>query len=852
MYDTVTNSSSTTPQYTLPAQELLSYISLSPRTQVFKDSFGWFYPHDPNTKVGFENWQESISDTTVQADTTPSPLPRTLKKLPTINSSNMPSRTAEKVDGSAVAGDGRRWRLTPSGQVVDLATWDLADNIGRLKIGDVTPENGDARAPIRTPPKSKLAAAMNSINDSSPLDSSSNTSVGSSPQVPEHPISHSRGSSADTTFSSSRDSISGNALLAHPPLKSAGAPSAEAKERPHSFSGGLSSADLRRLQQVGDNDHELQMQQQWSQNQYREQNAEQLSYPSLSNQVHRPIPQQAFNYPNPQLQQANDRDDVPLDYNSAQQQRNFASVPPHVNHVVLNNVAGGPTPPQFSRPTNAVPPMNYRQTNRNFAPQGPTPQALGYAGAHTSHLSLGNTQQLYEMMLPGPPHENHPAVTRVQQQHNVFRGNHHHSASDPSAIRDVAALQLLNSNMQTFNPSMFQPGMPQAMPLYPNQYYAPQELVVQQAMAARLQAQYTGSYNVAPATPNPPIDSGVASPTSSSGATGPSANNRKLGLYKTELCRSWEEKGTCRYGAKCQFAHGEDELRKVQRHPKYKTEICKTFWVSGSCPYGKRCCFIHTELSSANTPATAGAAENTPPQPQSDGRERSNSDPDTSASISLLSRIQRSQQESSTNSTSTPVDANSSNGFQFTRPPTGSLRVDTTVLDGVSMKQNKSAYPSFASNGILLPAPEHITAKSPAPVTAGPDLGRHNLARMEIVGYPNHQKKNSTSSTTNSNPRHSFNGSDVDLNFSPSPPASGHAFGHNINDNVQPAPARGNGHVRAGSAGNWGSITRSSHLSTASAYPHATNAAGEIMSNSPWSSTELAVGSTRLHEKNWV
>ena len=54
------------------------------------------------------------------------------------------------------------------------------------------------------------------------------------------------------------------------------------------------------------------------------------------------------------------------------------------------------------------------------------------------------------------------------------------------------------------------------------------------------------------------------------------------------------------------------------------------------------------------------------------------------------------------------------------------------------MKQNKSAYPSFASNGILLPAPEHITAKSPVngPVTAGPDLGRHNLARLEIVGFP--------------------------------------------------------------------------------------------------------------------
>lgn len=49
---------------------------------------------------------------------------------------------------------------------------------------------------------------------------------------------------------------------------------------------------------------------------------------------------------------------------------------------------------------------------------------------------------------------------------------------------------------------------------------------------------------------------------------GPSANNRKLGLYKTELCRSWEEKGSCKYGEKCQFAHGEAEQRRVERHPK--------------------------------------------------------------------------------------------------------------------------------------------------------------------------------------------------------------------------------------------------------------------------------------------
>jgi len=67
----------------------------------------------------------------------------------------------------------------------------------------------------------------------------------------------------------------------------------------------------------------------------------------------------------------------------------------------------------------------------------------------------------------------------------------------------------------------------------------------------------------------------------------------KQNLYKTELCRSFCETGSCRYGHKCQFAHGEHEVRPVMRHPKYKTEICKTFSNTGNCPYGNRCRFIH-------------------------------------------------------------------------------------------------------------------------------------------------------------------------------------------------------------------------------------------------------------------
>lgn len=69
--------------------------------------------------------------------------------------------------------------------------------------------------------------------------------------------------------------------------------------------------------------------------------------------------------------------------------------------------------------------------------------------------------------------------------------------------------------------------------------------------------------------------------------------NQNSSRYKTELCRPFEENGTCKYGDKCQFAHGIHELRVLSRHPKYKTELCRTFHTVGFCPYGPRCHFIH-------------------------------------------------------------------------------------------------------------------------------------------------------------------------------------------------------------------------------------------------------------------
>ena len=85
--------------------------------------------------------------------------------------------------------------------------------------------------------------------------------------------------------------------------------------------------------------------------------------------------------------------------------------------------------------------------------------------------------------------------------------------------------------------------------------------------------------------------------------------------YKTELCRPFQENGSCKYGEKCQFAHGFPELRTVNRHPKYKTDLCRTYHSVGFCPYGPRCHFIHSlEELTAGSPNN-GQRSSTPSTP---------------------------------------------------------------------------------------------------------------------------------------------------------------------------------------------------------------------------------------------
>ena len=67
--------------------------------------------------------------------------------------------------------------------------------------------------------------------------------------------------------------------------------------------------------------------------------------------------------------------------------------------------------------------------------------------------------------------------------------------------------------------------------------------------------------------------------------------------YKTELCKNWIESGLCRYGKKCQFAHGQDELESARAaagmDEKLRTKNCRTFYKEKVCNYGSRCMFRH-------------------------------------------------------------------------------------------------------------------------------------------------------------------------------------------------------------------------------------------------------------------
>lgn len=120
----------------------------------------------------------------------------------------------------------------------------------------------------------------------------------------------------------------------------------------------------------------------------------------------------------------------------------------------------------------------------------------------------------------------------------------------------------------------------------------------------------------------------AASSENSSGTSGTeSQNSVRPSNYKTRLCMKWQQQGECAFGARCNFAHGAEEMRShhqnneaaghhAQHHAQHhtpfhaqhnsryhqptktvnenrKTRLCTKWHQYGVCPYAEKCNFAH-------------------------------------------------------------------------------------------------------------------------------------------------------------------------------------------------------------------------------------------------------------------
>ena len=62
---------------------------------------------------------------------------------------------------------------------------------------------------------------------------------------------------------------------------------------------------------------------------------------------------------------------------------------------------------------------------------------------------------------------------------------------------------------------------------------------------------------------------------------------------KTELCKNWEIYHDCYYKNECSFAHGLEDLRTDINISGSKNRLCTSFQEKGYCLFGKRCNYRH-------------------------------------------------------------------------------------------------------------------------------------------------------------------------------------------------------------------------------------------------------------------
>lgn len=175
--------------------------------------------------------------------------------------------------------------------------------------------------------------------------------------------------------------------------------------------------------------------------------------------------------------------------------------------------------------------------------------------------------------------------------------------------------------------------------------------------------------------------------------------------YKTELCRPFEEAGECKYGDKCQFAHGMQELRNLQRHPKYKTELCRTFHSVGFCPYGPRCHFVHNAEEARNHNRSVAAYHAQLAAAAAGGQSQSQAAAAAAAAVAQLQHSaallqQHQQQQQQQHQLPLSPALSMSTGSDRGSSPIGSLSLSpTTSMASFFPEQGSPTFPPTSNSG---------------------------------------------------------------------------------------------------------------------------------------------------------
>jgi len=233
-------------------------------------------------------------------------------------------------------------------------------------------------------------------------------------------------------------------------------------------------------------------------------------------------------------------------------------------------------------PSNAFSPLSFNSTNSIFSTNvNSTSTELNEQTSKNSHVS--NNNNCFKLFPPKPSESEFPSKQNSQKLPNCHIPHDSSLTFENSRKNQPAPIGTPSSEIRSRTNSE---GSINSIPLgliQLNQRYGlltTQPLSLASILNAQQLHRLAQGYAV---QGSPQISANIAS------------SNGSPSKYKTEMCRQFSSSGSCKYGEKCQFAHGQHELRDLTRHPKYKTELCRTFHTTGFCNYGKRCHYIHDQ-----------------------------------------------------------------------------------------------------------------------------------------------------------------------------------------------------------------------------------------------------------------